>query len=362
MRVVIACCGLEHTRRGFEAYSRELFDALTGTVDVVLCKGSGKRRPNEVVIPCLRRDFLSHFMNPWRAFYWEQITFAISLVPYLMFKKVDIVHFSEGNIGNALARFVRWTGLRTRLLQSNGGPLHPAHFRPEVFVVQVCKDGLDQALAYGIPAERQRLIPYGIAPESIRTKQTREASRRQFNLPADKFVVLALSALSCTHKRLDHMIQEVAAMQDEAVFLCMAGHPTTETPRLQALASELLPHRHKFLSVPRADVPELLAAADLFAHAAIGEGFGMVLLEACAAGVPVVCHDSPHFRWVLDESAVYVDMRAPGELAARIQALMGDRNAMRRYGALGAERVETHYSWKVLLPRYLDMFNAIVSK
>jgi glycosyltransferase involved in cell wall biosynthesis len=361
MRVAIACCGLEHVPRGFESFSRELFSALTGRADVVLFKGSGKSGPNEIVVPCLRRDFLRRFMNPERAFYWEQITFALALVPYLMLKKIDIVHYSEGNLGNALARFLRWTGSRARLLQSNGGPLLPGAFRPEPFIHQVCKTGLDQALEYGIPSERMYLIPYGIFPERFRVTEARETVRPRFALPQDKFVILSLAVLNKEHKRIDYLIREAAALRDDSVFLCMAGEPTHETPELRQLAAELLPGRHTFITVPRARIPELLAAADLFVLASLSEGFGMALLEACSAGVPVVCHKSAHFQWVLGDAAIYVDMAAPGALSLKIQEAIGQKHLLRHYCELGKAKVEECYSWRVLAPRYLEMYRSIAA-
>jgi glycosyltransferase involved in cell wall biosynthesis len=360
MRIAIACCGLEHVRRGFEAFSRELFSALTGRADVVLFKGSGKPGPNEIVVPCLRRDFLVRFMNPERAFYWEQITFAMALVPYLIHRKIDVVHYSEGNLGNALARFLRWTGSRVRLLQSNGGPLHPRAFRPEPFIHQVCKTGLDQALEYGIPPERMHLIPYGVFPERFRVTESREIVRPRFALPQDKFLILSLAALNKEHKRIDYLIREVAALGSASVFLCMAGEPARDTPELRQLAAELLPGRHTFITVPRARIAELLAAADLFVLASISEGFGMALIEACSAGVPVVCHNSAHFRWVLGEAALYCDMAASGALASIIRTVSGHPEVIQRLSELGKSRAE-EYSWKVLAPRYLNMYRSVLS-
>ena len=362
MRIAIACCGLDHVRRGFESFSEELFSALTGSADVILFKGSGKSRPNEIVVPCLRPDFLAKFMNPERAFYWEQITFAIALVPYLVLKKVDIVHSSEGNLGNALARFLRWTGSRVRLLQSNGGPLHPRAFRPEPFIHQVCKAGLDQALEHGIPPGRMHLIPYGIFPERSQITEAREIVRPRFALPQDKFLILSLAALNREHKRLDYLIREVAALCDPGVFLCMAGEPTHETPKLRQLAAELLPGHHTFITVPRTRIPELLAAADLFVLASLSEGFGMVLIEACSAGVPVVCHNSAHFQWVLGDAALYCDMATPGALTLKIQEAIGQKEILHRYRELGAKRIESCYSWQVLVPRYLEMYRSITAK
>ena len=136
MRIAIACCGLEHVHRGFESVSQELFNALNGRADIILFKGSGKRRPNEIVVPCLRRDFLQRFMHPLRAFYWEQVTFAIVLIPYLIVNKIDVVHYSEGNLGNVLARHLRWTGSRIKLGHPTAHPHHPGHFPPEAYIHQ----------------------------------------------------------------------------------------------------------------------------------------------------------------------------------------------------------------------------------
>jgi glycosyltransferase involved in cell wall biosynthesis len=360
MRVAIACCGLEHIRRGYEAVSQELFDTLSGHVDVVLFKGSGTRRPNEIVVPCLRRGFLEHFMNPELAFFWEQVTFTLALVPYLFFVKVDIVHYSEGRVGNLLARFLRWSGSRIKLLQSNGGPLHPGHFRPEVFIHQVSKQCLDEAIAWGIDPARMHLVPHGIDPERFRATVTRHVARQALSLPQDKFLILSLAALNMHHKRIDHLIREVAAVHDDSVFLCMAGEPTFETPDLRELAAKLLPGRCAFMTVPRNGIPELLAAADLLVLTSLTEGFGMALIEASAAGVPVICHDSPHFSWVMGDAALYIDMAEPGALAFKIREAIAEKETLQWLSALGRARVESCYNWKVLVPRYVEMYESVL--
>jgi glycosyltransferase involved in cell wall biosynthesis len=361
MRLVIACCGLEHTRRGYESFARELFAGLSPQVDVTLCKGSGKRGPNEVVVPCLRRNFLSRFMKPETAFKWEQITFALALFPYLMLKGIDLVHYSDGTVGNVLARLLRLSGSHVKLLLSNGGPYSAQHFRPEVFIHQVCAECEQDALRLGITQQRMHLVPYGINPQEFRIAEGKQTAREQLGLPKDKFVVLSVAALNRSHKRLDYLIREVAALRDDSVFLCMAGQPTSETPELKELAAEYLPGRHTIVSVPRAKVPTLLAAADLFVLASLSEGLPMVLLEACSAGVPVVCHDTSHFRWALGDAALYTDMAVSGALASNIRQISSQQEVLLRLSALGKARAEDCYSWKVLIPRYVNMYESVLS-
>jgi glycosyltransferase involved in cell wall biosynthesis len=87
----------------------------------------------------------------------------------------------------------------------------------------------------------------------------------------------------------------------------------------------------------------------------------MVLLEACSAGVPVVCHNSSHFRWALGDAALYTDMAAPGALASNIRMVASQPEVLRRLGVLGKARVDDCYSWKVLVPRYLKMYESILA-
>jgi glycosyltransferase involved in cell wall biosynthesis len=88
----------------------------------------------------------------------------------------------------------------------------------------------------------------------------------------------------------------------------------------------------------------------------------MVLLEACSAGVPVVCHTTSHFRWALGDAALYSDMAAPGALASSIRQIAGEKEVLQRLSVLGKARAENCYSWKVLIPRYLNMYESVLTE
>jgi len=114
-----------------------------------------------------------------------------------------------------------------------------------------------------------------------------------------------------------------------------------ERPRLEALAHELgLDTSDVFLG-RRSDIPELLGQADIFAFSTTpAEGFGIVLIEAMAAGLPILASDVPACREVLLDAAAG-DLLPPSDAQAwtdRLHQLMTQPEAR---SAL-AQRSNTH--------------------
>ncbi|MGH2629130.1 MAG: MSMEG_0565 family glycosyltransferase [Actinomycetota bacterium] len=93
-------------------------------------------------------------------------------------------------------------------------------------------------------------------------------------------------------------------------------------------------------------MPSWYWSADAFAFPSVKEGWGLVVLEALAAGLPVVASDLPVFREYLrhDESALLVPARDAGSLAAAMRRLVCDPEIRRWLGSRGPE-VATRFSW-----------------
>jgi glycosyltransferase involved in cell wall biosynthesis len=95
----------------------------------------------------------------------------------------------------------------------------------------------------------------------------------------------------------------------------------------------------------RPDAARLMAGFDVFVMPSLWEGFGIVLLEAMAAGVPIVGSAvSAIPEVVLDgETGLLVPPRDDESLAAAIDALLRDAPLSRHLGLMGQERCETHF-------------------
>jgi 1,2-diacylglycerol 3-alpha-glucosyltransferase len=355
MRIAIICSGLDHTRRGFETFSSGLFGALSGHIDVTLFKGSGQRGPGQVVVPCLRRNGVSE-----DSYLREQRTFAISVFPRLLIGHFDLVHYSDHALGSALWHLRRWTGARIPLLFSNGGPSYPWWFKPGTYIHQVAPAHYDEACRSGIAPDRMYLVPYGIKVQDFVAANRKSSARAKLGIPMDATVVLSAAALKITHKRLDYLINEFASLKESVYFLCMAGERTDETVQIETMAKRILHGRYLFLTLDREEMPTLFSAADIFVHPATFEGFGLVLIEAMAAGLPVIAHDTDHFRWLLDGAAIFIDMTSEGALSSVLQQMGRDMISKEELRRKGYDRVQA-FEWQTLVPQYITMYEAVVA-
>ncbi|WP_134099446.1 glycosyltransferase family 4 protein [Kribbella pratensis] len=109
---------------------------------------------------------------------------------------------------------------------------------------------------------------------------------------------------------------------------------------------------------------DMLAGSDLYVAPHLGgESFGIVLLEAMAAGAPVVASDLPAFHQVLDGGRLG-ELFEPGnsaELAARVLRLLrrpDDRERLRSAGLVAVPQ----YDWSVLLPELLSVYELVARR
>jgi sugar transferase (PEP-CTERM/EpsH1 system associated) len=133
--------------------------------------------------------------------------------------------------------------------------------------------------------------------------------------------------------------------------------------RLEALAGELGLGGHVHFLGMRSDVRELLGAADLFVLSSLTEGISLTLLEAMAAGLPVVATEVGGNREVVvpGETGLLVPAGSPAALAEALLALVRDPERARRMGAAGRRRVEDQFSLARMAADYEQLYLALVA-
>lgn len=150
---------------------------------------------------------------------------------------------------------------------------------------------------WGVRRDRIHVVPNGIdVPRFAHDETARQKARAELGLPADAFVVGGVGRLSAG-KRFDILVRAVAALPGARLLLAGEG---PERDRLRALATELgaadrvLLHGACEDPPPNSgvrtgpDLPSLLAAMDLSVSTSADEAFGLAVIEALAAGLPVL--------------------------------------------------------------------------
>lgn len=365
MKVALLCPTVGQTRRGYERFVTDLFDLVKADVDITLFKGAGVAGPAEKVVPHIKRTGLLSRPSPDHFRYArscvEFASFATAMFPHLLRGGFDLVHFIDPLLGKPL-RASRLLAHRTfRLLFTNGFtnwsaiPADCSRWADHIHcVTPAASENAQQA---GIPLERLTMLPPGVELQRFVTPLDRDELRRRYDLPSNTFVILSVASLNRQHKRVDYLIEEVAKLEGNSLlWLDGSLHPDGD-PTLLELATARLGPRFRHTHVPSDRVGELFKLADVMVSAALYETFGMALVEAMCCGLPVVAHDSPHFRWLLGGSEHLVDMRSSGNLETRLAELM--RHPPRLGRTVNGTNVLRRFGWNQLKSGYLEMYKRL---
>ena len=201
--------------------------------------------------------------------------------------------------------------------------------------LRVITNGIDLAPFAALPQERARL---------------RAEVRREFGFPAECPLLVAAGAF-VRWKRHEDFLRLVARLRRDrpAVrgLLCGAAPGASAAERayaaeLAALAGDAAGGAGGEVRLAgwRDDLPRLLAAADLFVSTSRAEPFGRVLVEALAAGVPVLATASGGKGEIVADGLTgrLVPDEDPEALAAAAEELLADGERARRRGEAGRAR------------------------
>ncbi|MDO9083821.1 MAG: glycosyltransferase family 4 protein [Humidesulfovibrio sp.] len=283
-------------------------------------------------------------------------------------------------------------------------------------------------LGYGLgdrPGPSIRRIPLGLDPEAmntpLKTPADKQALRRSLGLPEDRALILVLGRVSHASKMdVLPLIRALSRLCDEglkrdSVALVLAGWAEEDDPFPQSLVDiaarmgltaclELRPGERR-----KADI---LAACDLFVSIADNpqETFGLTLLEAQAAGLPVLASDYDGYRDLVAHGVTgllvptlgpqpgapgslpddlahaglpqddLIDQLAPllfdnqyhlllaqrtavdaPALALALKALLADPALRARLGSAGRERVRAGFLWPQVVARHLELWDELSS-
>lgn len=211
---------------------------------------------------------------------------------------------------------------------------------------------------YGVHRSAQ-LIPLGID----RPPPVSAASRQEFGLPDDAFVMITVGRL-VARKATTQLVEMFSASQIPNAHLLVIGDGP-DAPDVERRATELgVRNRvHLLGQVSDARKYAALSVSDAFVTASQHEGFGLVFLEAMAFGLPVLCYDrggQTDFL-VTGETGHVIKLNDQAAFVCAMLELYRDRAARERYGQYNRQLVENYFI-DACAARYEQVFTAAIER
>jgi glycosyltransferase involved in cell wall biosynthesis len=209
-----------------------------------------------------------------------------------------------------------------------------------------------------VPNTKVQTIYNGIDVEQFSSKTPREQFRQSLGIPSEARVIGTVGSLYPV-KGQTHLLQAMAQVVKRvptAVCLIVGRGELLST--LQQQANELqLGERVKFLGF-RSDVAELLSLMEVFILPSLSEGLPLSLLEAQAAGKPVVASRVGGNPEVVEngKTGFLVPPSEPDMLAERIVQLLENPSAAIAMGERGRLRMRQIFSLEAMGRAYLSLF------
>jgi glycosyltransferase involved in cell wall biosynthesis len=203
----------------------------------------------------------------------------------------------------------------------------------------------DLVRVYGLSVDRIDVVLHGVEPEFFALDRTR----------TEPFV-LCVSTLH-PHKNLDRLIRAYARHR-RPWRLTIAGMRGFFADALERLIQDLGVQDSVKLKgwIPRAELLQLYARAQAFVYPSTFEGFGMPVLEALAAGIPVACSDIPPLREVAGDAALFFDPLSEDAIAGALDRIVNDGVLRTRLAEAGPERARA-FTWERAAQQTLASLN-----
>jgi glycosyltransferase involved in cell wall biosynthesis len=226
----------------------------------------------------------------------------------------------------------------------------------------------------GIAPEKIRVVPNAVdAARFVSSPETRRGVRAGLGIADNAFVFLCVAR---NHPQKDFPTLFAAFREarkrnpEREVHLVIAGR---DAEGLRAQTGDLAgavhlcqfgaDHPAKGVPVmPPDQLVKLYLAADAFVLSSLLEGFSSALIEAMAAGLPLVVTDVPGIRSVVENArdALTVPVRSPLLLAAALERIMDDAPLRARLSEAG-RLTATRYAWPTVVASYVDLYRELIA-
>jgi len=318
--------------------------------------------------------------------------YVVNLVSYLRKHKIQIVHAHElrAVANSLLAGFVARTPVKISHTHTPISEWQTPNLAKELFTkltifgyanevnmlssteIALTESRKRIKMQEGINPNKLHIIPNGIVAEKFSDLPSKSAFRQEilakYAIPQNAFVFGNVSRLT---EEKDHetliqafsvFMQRTVNRDGEIALLIAGGGPLEQTLR-QQVKKLGLEHCVKITGVfDETDKLKMYAAFDAFVFTSQAEGFGIVLLEAMSAGLPILCSNLEVLQEVGGAAALYFNVHDPADLAQKMIDLYARRANLQNLMSNAQTRVKDLFTLEKFDEAYETLYLQLLEK
>jgi glycosyltransferase involved in cell wall biosynthesis len=223
--------------------------------------------------------------------------------------------------------------------------------------------GRDWLVTQGVKENKVQVIRNGVVvPACTGGKREGSGIRAEFGIPADTPLCACIGRV-VSGKGIDSYLQAARILADQGrnVRFLMIGAVSVEKDyrsEMETLARELNLDGRVIFTGQRQDVAKILREVDIVVHPSLTEGLSNVILEAMAAGLPVIAtRVGGNPELVQDgRTGLLVPAKDEAALAHAIACLLDDPQAARKFGEAARETIIREFSISRLLNQTEELY------
>jgi glycosyltransferase involved in cell wall biosynthesis len=218
----------------------------------------------------------------------------------------------------------------------------------------------------GIDPDRVTVVERGRDPSRLGdpSPERRARVRAKLGLSRDVRAIVTVARQEYQKAQVDVVSAfDLIAGSRPDVELFLVGRAGNQSREVEARIDRS-PYRARIRALGhRDDVPDVLAAADVFALPSLYEGYPGAVIEAMALGLPVVASNLPTMHEVVEDggSGLLVRARDPERLAGALGRVLDDPEARRQLGGRGRELFFERFTAELSHRRMVDLYECLVS-
>lgn len=210
-----------------------------------------------------------------------------------------------------------------------------------------------------VPPEKIAVTPLGVDPvfREIPSPSKVEATLKRLRLPRDGILYLGSDEKRKNLVALVMTYFNLAVRRPDVPPLILAGPGSNWAQGGNRIGPQIRATGY----LPQEDVRALMAASSMLVLPSLEEGFGLPVVEAMAAGLPVVCSRGSALEEVAGDAATLVDPADPAALSHAIEHLLDDPAEAERHRQKGRARSQ-RFDWQDTAERTIAFYRTVLGR